>query len=53
MRSKFYDVSSPDADVADWVHASLAGPICVRASILRYRNREEMLLCDLSELWLL
>ena len=29
MRSRFYNVLSYEADVANWVHASLAGPICM------------------------
>ena len=36
MHSRFYNVLTYEADVANWVHASLAGPICVRASTFRY-----------------
>ena len=33
---EIYNVLSYEADVANWVHASLVSLICVRASMLRY-----------------
>ena len=36
MLSRFYSVLNYEVYVANWVHASLAGSICVRASTLRH-----------------